>query len=281
MNQLRSLQKGGKQIMRGASEMENIARNYFEALFESKRIRDTNHILSRFKRCISNDDNAWLTKNEGLSTLMILALDEELVKGARASKKDKILRIPLVELEHEDMVVWEEKFVARRGLPRMRGIKHFMRVLQILVDRQQKQLIGDRFGCHERQRDILPSRTVLHGNIVSSFAMEALACSQAAALGRRFWVNMVEIEEQPTDWRTVLQQKVYKEEWKCTWKGQFRSSLKCRTDGDSMGAGAGLSWGEGFSPERVQMQESRGRGLYSAGMGTVKLEMELSRWKEL
>lgn len=30
--------------------------------FESKGIRDTTHILSGVKRCISNNDNAWLMK---------------------------------------------------------------------------------------------------------------------------------------------------------------------------------------------------------------------------
>lgn len=57
MNQIGSLQRGDGHVMRGESEMENIDRNYFEALFESKGIGDTIHILSRAKRCISNDDN--------------------------------------------------------------------------------------------------------------------------------------------------------------------------------------------------------------------------------
>ncbi|KAK5775870.1 hypothetical protein PVK06_043824 [Gossypium arboreum] len=77
---------------------------------------------------------------------------------SRGLQQDKILRIPLVELDHEDIVVWKG-----------------------LVARNTKG-------------DILASRTVLHGNIASPFATEALACSQTTALGRRFWVNIVEIE---------------------------------------------------------------------------------------
>ncbi|KAK5835913.1 hypothetical protein PVK06_011629 [Gossypium arboreum] len=43
------------------------------------------------------------------------------------------------------------------------------------------------------KEDILAFRTVLHGNVMSPFVVEALACSQAVALGKRLGV-MVEIE---------------------------------------------------------------------------------------
>ncbi|MBA0753740.1 hypothetical protein Gogos_005518 [Gossypium gossypioides] len=54
--------------------------------------------------------------------------------------------------------------------------------------------IGDRLGGQEARGDILASRTVQHGNVASPFVVEALACSQAVAFGRRLGVNMVEIK---------------------------------------------------------------------------------------
>ncbi|MBA0781797.1 hypothetical protein Gotri_002683 [Gossypium trilobum] len=142
---------------------------------------------------------------------------------------DKILRIPLARLEHEDIVVW-------RGGPS--GVFSVKSAYKLLLDGESigkyiKELdeVGERmltrnctvpewvptrdpFFCfnfdasydpkeftsgsglvaRNIRGEILVTKSMLHVEVASPFTAEALACVQAVALGRSMGVDVVEIE---------------------------------------------------------------------------------------